>query len=436
MLEFFTFLKIPQGTLTNFSVFVCMSAKKSSIITYNIRLTTQSQEDHNLLLSTLSVHQQIWDHISQYVFKTQNINKKLIHDDNYYECRKLFPDAPSQVVIRAKDSVYSAYKSAKSNKVKLTKPCKQHNLAIRLDKRLYKFLDNNRITLTTTEHRIICSYQPYDKFQELFSKYSVCDPLIFMKNNEFWISVSFEIPAPTYVENSCIGVDLGIRRFAVTSEGLALSDKDFLRQKRQLRYQKRVLQSLTKKKRSHSGRKKLRKLKRKERNKNKNLCHHLANRIFETESNTIVLEDLSSLKKKNLNNKNHKKSKSSKNRLSQVSFGMIRDILTYKAPLLGKRVVTVDPSFTSQRDHRGLKDGKRQGCRYYASDGNVFDADWNAAINIARKHTLKQEINKIDHPIPFSSPYDGGLNLIGRLLSTNQSSYSFSGQTQPSLAVG
>ncbi len=394
-----------------------------SVITYNIKINTSSKKDHNLLLQTLKIHQKIWNYVSKYVFKTKNINKKLIHDDNYYECRKLFPKSPSQIIIRAKDSVYDAYKSIKSNKKLniLKEPCKQHNLSIRLDKRIYTFGDNNTIKLTTTGKRIICSYNPYPKFSELFAKYSVCDPLIYYKDNQFWLSVSFNIPEPTYIQNTCIGVDLGIRRFAVTSEGFSLTDKDFLKQKRMLRYQKRILQSKLKTTKSSSSKRKIKKLKRKEQNKNKNLCHHIANKILQTDSNTIVLEDLSSLKKKNLKKDNYKKSKSSKNRLSQVPFGLLKDILTYKAPLVGKRVKTVNPAFTSQNDHRGLERGERKGCRYYASDGVVFDADWNASINIARKFTLKQEINKIYHPISFSTPLDGGLNFIGRVLSTTQS---------------
>jgi len=55
---------------------------------------------------------------------------------------------------------------------------------------------------------------------------------------------------------------------------------------------------------------------------------------------------------------------------------MIRDILAYKASLRGKRIKTVDPSFTSQKDHRtGLVDCERKGYRFYASDKRVFDAD-------------------------------------------------------------
>lgn len=394
----------------------------SANITYNIKLLTLSEEDHNLLLSTLIEHQKVWNHMSQNTFQTKQIDKKLIHDSNYHQCKKLFPDCPSQVIIRAKDSVYATYKALKTAKRldALEEPCKQTNLSIRLDKRLYTFLDNNRIKLTTIGKRITCSYQAYDKFQELFSKYSVCDPLIFYKNNQFWLAVSFEVPTPTYIEGSCLGVDLGIRRFAVTSEGLALTDKDFLKQKRRLRYLKRVLNLKKKTTNSCSSRRKLKKLKRKERNKNKNLCHHLANKILETPASTIVLEDLSSLKRKNLKKDNYKKSKSSKNRLSQVPFGMLRDILTYKAPLSGKKVVTVDPAYTSQKDSRGLPGGERKGCRFYTSDGLVFDADWNASINIAKKY-----MNKLseEHPLSLKAPpLDGGLNLKGRLLSISQTS--------------
>ena len=410
----------------------------SANITYNIRLQTSSKEDNNLLLDTLLEHQKVWNYMSQQTFQTKQINKKLIHDTNYHQCRKLFPNCPSQVIIRAKDSVYASYKAIKSNKKlnAIKEPCKQHNLSIRLDKRIYTFLEKNRIKLTTTGKRITCFYEPYPKFTELFSKYSVCDPLLFVRNNQFWLSVSFEMPTPTHVEGPCLGIDLGERRMAVTSEGLSLTDKDFLKQKRQLRYTKRILNSKKKTTNSSSSRRKLNKLKRKERNKNKNLCHNIANRILNTDSNTIVLEDLSSLKKKNLKKDNYKKSKSSKNRLSQVPFGMLKDILSYKAPLLGKRIKTVNPAFTSQRDHRGLEDGERKGCRYYASDGIVFDADWNAAINIAKKYVQTKEAHGSKHPVSFRLPIDGQLDLIGRLPSASQSSYLFSGQTQGSLALG
>lgn len=397
-----------------------------SVITYNTRIFPKSKKEFQLLFDTMLEHQKVWSYMSEYTFKTKNVNKKLIHDSNYHKCRELFPNCPSQIIIRAKDSVYSTYKTIKFNKqlFKLKESAKQNNLSIRLDKRIYTFLENNQIKLTTIGKRIVCDLESYEKFDELFKTYDVCDPLIFFKDNQFWLAVSFNIPNPTHVDNSYLGVDLGLRRLVTTSEGKAIDDKKFLKEKRRLRYQKRMLNSKKKTTNSSSSKKKLKKLKRKETNKNKNLCHHLANEILKTKSNTIVLEDLSSLKKNKLGKENYKSSKSSKNRLSQMPFYLLLQVLTYKALLKGKKVVTVNPHNTSQDDYRGLEKGIRKGCRYYAADGKVFDADWNASINIAKRYSQKKEAMSVKHPVSFSEPLDGKLNLLGRLCQpTNRAFY-------------
>jgi IS605 OrfB family transposase len=379
-----------------------------NILTYNIRLKFLGQEDKNSLIDLLLEHQKVWNHMSEYAFKSKKVDKKLLHDNNYHQCRKLFPNCPSQVIIRAKDSVFATYKTIHSNHQKIEEPAKQENLSIRLDKRIYTFLDNNKIKLTTTGKRIICSYEPYKKFQDLFSKYAVCDPLLFVRDNEIWLSVSFEVNAPTLVENSCVGVDLGIRRLATTSEGLSLIDKKFLKEKRQLRYHKRILLSKSKTTFSRSAKRKLNTLRKKEFNKNKNQSHLIANQILTTKSNVIVMEDLSGIKQ-------HHRGKKFNNKQSQVPYFDLRRILTYKAPLLGKVVVTVDPAYTSKNDYRGVERGKRQGCRYYTSDGKVFDADWNASINIANRYAMRKKVKGVELPVSFSIPIDGKLNLTGRL---------------------
>ena len=82
--------------------------------------------------------------------------------------------------------------------------------------------------------------------------------------------------------------------------------------------------------------------------------------------------------------------------------------------LEGKIVVTVDPAYTSKNDYRGLERGVRRGCRYYASDGNIYDADWNASINIARRYSQRKEVKGVKLPVSFSMPIDGRLNLMGK----------------------
>jgi IS605 OrfB family transposase len=345
--------------------------------------------------------------MSEYAFNSKRLDKKLIHDKNYHPCRKLFPNCPSQVIIRAKDSVYATYKTIKANKHKLEEPAKQNNLSIRLDKRIYTFLPDNKIKLTTTGKRITCSYKPYAKFQSLFSKHSICDPSLFVKDNNIWLAVSFNVDAPTLIENSCIGVDLGINRLATTSEGLAITDKKFLKEKRQLRYLKRQLQSKSTTTFSNSAKRKLKSLRRNEQNKNRNQSHLIANKILETNSNVIVMEDLSGIKQ-------HHRSKKFNNKQSQVPYFELQRILSYKAPLRGKIVVTVNPAYTSQNDYRGIEKGVRKGCRYYTADNKVFDADWNASINIANRYATRKAVKGIELPVSFSLPIDGKLNLIGK----------------------
>lgn len=99
---------------------------------------------------------------------------------------------------------------------------------------------------------------------------------------------------------------------------------------------------------------------------------------------------------------------------------MIRNTLTYKATLIGKRVETVSPTWTSQIDcMTGKRDGQRKGCRYYSTLGVVYDADWNAAINI-RNRKLSKISNLDKHSLSSSLPLDGGLTFGDRLQSTSR----------------
>ena len=140
--------------------------------------------------------------------------------------------------------------------------------------------------------------------------------------------------------------------------------------------------------------------------------YDVANEILKTDASIIVMEDLSKIKQNTSKHENGQKRTSHNNRIGQIPFYKLKEVLTYKAQLIGKRVETVSPHFTSQKDCRtDKKDGTRVGCRYYCKDGAVLDADWNAAVNIARKSK---------HPISFELPLDGCLNFIGRAQSTAQ----------------
>ena len=88
-----------------------------------------------------------------------------------------------------------------------------------------------------------------------------------------------------------------------------------------------------------------------------------------------------------------------------MPFFELRRVLTYKAINIGKHVCLVSPAYTSQIDNvSGIKEGDRKGCRFYAKSGLIYDADINAAINIARRSK---------HPISIGNFLDG-LGVVNR----------------------
>lgn len=386
------------------------------MITYNVELNFNDDNQKNYWLNLLEVSTEIFNHVSPIV-KKENIRPsiKFVHDRCYYEVREKYPDIPSQIIIKIEQEVVASYK-ARNTAVKRKlqeesdKPSVKNNLSLRLDRALCSNLSKDSIKLSSgiKGKRSEVKLKLYPKIEELFDNYTYHDPLIFVKDDKFYLSISFDVPEyKVDPENeSVLGTDLGIRRIATTSDGKIIKGKEYLRERRKVRYLKRQLQSKVKKG-SKTAKKHLKKVRRKEQNLSKTFCHEVANEILNTDKNVIVLEDLTKIKKDTSKTENGYKRKNHNNRISQIPFYTLKDILIYKAPLRHKRVETVNPSYTSQIDYRtGLKDGVRKGCRYYASDGVVLDADVNAACNIAQRYCK--------HPLSFELAYDGSYKPKGQ----------------------
>ena len=252
----------------------------------------------------------------------------------------------------------------------------------------------------------------YPQVEKMFNFYVPKDPLLFIRDSRVFLSVPFEALEQPITNDISIGVDMGVKRLFVTSEGNAFKDTQYLSERRKVRYLKSKLQE----KKSKSAKRHLKKLRRRERHLSNDMCHRATNALLNsTDASIIVLEDLSKIKQSTSKTKEGYKRKKHNNMLSQVPFYQFKEMLTYKAQLRGKRVETVSPTYTSQTDSRSNKrDGIRQGCRYICSDGIVLDADWNASVNIAKRG---------NHPTSIVLPIDGGLTtLVGREQSTSQSS--------------
>lgn len=373
-----------------------------------------SEDSKTFWFNYLSQSMCAYNECAKYI-KDNNIplDLKIIHDNVYNWMREKYNLLPAQAIIKIYKDALAALRSIKSNKNQYkAKTPERKNLALRIDKRLYANLSVEGISLTGEQKhkRSFVKFRMYPQAEAMFSMYTPKDPLIFMKGNRIFLSVPFEVPEKPCLGNEAIGVDLGVKRFITTSDGTYFVDKDYLRRKRAVRYLKRKL----KERGTKSAKRHLKKVKNKERNITKDMCNRATNALLKsTNANILVLEDLSKIKEKTKLHKNGYKRQKHNNMLSQIPFYEFKEMLTYKAQLVGKRVETVSPAYTSQIDSRtDKKDGERKGCRYYCKDGMVLDADWNAAINICKRSK---------HPMSSVTPHDGGIiPLIGRCLSIHQ----------------
>jgi len=373
-----------------------------TILTYKTKLKFDSEQDKKAIIAILELERDIFNFCSIKCFNIEKNSIVLLHKLCYKEAKNQFPNSKSQIIIKAENNCLSAYKSTKSNKHKIKKPIVKKRLATHFDKRLYSYKDGI-LRLTTLNRRVACRLTLYSKLENALSKGKFCDPVIFSDGKNVFASLTFRFDNISSTSNSYVlGVDLGIRRLAATSQGNLYIDKEFNKRKRKLRYLKRMLNS----KGTKSAKRHFRKLRNKEKHINHNFTHHLANKILSTNCGIIALEDLNckSLKAKRSKYQN-------KNRISQIGFAQLKFILTYKAELLNKKVVCVNPAYTSQIDCvTGKKLGERRGCRFYSLRGLVYDADVNAAVNIASRTNLPVSYrNILDGQAIVNSPIVGKL---------------------------
>lgn len=175
-----------------------------------------------------------------------------------------------------------------------------------------------------------------------------------------------------------IGIDLGIKKFAVLSDGTEIENPAFLRKKeKQL---KRAQRELSKKKKgSTNWRKqcaKVNKIHAKIAYQRKDFLHKLSYNI----SNTYGVVCVEDLKIKNMV-KNRQLSKS----IYDAGWGMFRSFLSYKCEKNGGLLVKVIPQYTSQNcSGCGNVVKKSLSVRTHVclKCGIVLDRDHNAAINI------------------------------------------------------
>ena len=177
-----------------------------------------------------------------------------------------------------------------------------------------------------------------------------------------------------------VGIDLGLKEFAITSDGEMIENPRCLRksEKRLRKLQKDLSRCKKGSKNREKCRIKLAKQHERIANQRKDFLHKTSKRIID-ENQVICLEDL---KAKEIL-KNHKLAKS----VSDVSWGEFVRQLQYKADWYGREIIKIDQWYPSSQicSNCGHRDGKKDlSIREWTCPicGAHHDRDINAAINI------------------------------------------------------
>lgn len=199
---------------------------------------------------------------------------------------------------------------------------------------------------------------------------------------EYWLSILVDgdlnrVPKQT---KECVGIDLGIKDFVVTSDGEVFENLHFKKNESQriIRLQKQLSRKQKGSNNRNKARIKLAKAYKKITDKKQYYLHQITNYLID-ENQVICMEDL------NVKGmlQNHKLAES----IQELNFGEFRRMLEYKAKWYSRHLVFVDRFYPSSKTcnecgnvNKTLKLSDRV---WICPDcGKIIERDYNAALNI------------------------------------------------------
>jgi IS605 OrfB family transposase len=342
-------------------------------ITLKVKLNT-NEIQHSALLRTMNEFNRICNELSIIAHTTETYNKVQLQRNAYHGMRETHSDFSSQLTIRAIDVVTATYKRKRSKNPNYFKKTS----AVVYDDRVITFRDSG-VNIWTNDGRMEIPIHIYDKERFKYRKGQV--DLVY-QNDNFYLLCNLEIPTESaYDAKGVIGVDLGVKNIAVTSEGDVFSGEHIEKKRKQYHSHRQRLQ----KRGTRSAKRKIKTSGQKESRFRKDV-NHVISKLLVTKAKALGY----SLALEELTNINKRVTVRRVNRSERMSwaFAQLRNYITYKAQLFGVPLTIVPARYTSQTcnecGHCAKANRRSQSLFFCMSCGHTENADFNASKNIAK----------------------------------------------------
>jgi putative transposase len=334
-----------------------------------------SEEDKESLKDTVVLFNQVFNEVAKYGFRNRTHSKVSVHHATYKDIRERHPDLNSSHVQGARDVACEALKSVKLKTLPRSSPFS----AIRYNKNTIRIVfEHGYASVSSVNGRVkVCFTIP--KYYEQYLKWEIRSSNLNYdsRNDLFYLHITLRTESPKPVGNTVLGIDRGIVNVAVCSNNIFFNDSRVKNTRAKYTHLRKELQS----KGTKSAKRLLKKMSRKERRFVTDVNHCIAKDIVNMPFDVIALEDLTGIRVQKRKGKNFNR------KLNNWGFYQLEQFIRYKAETLGKRAISVDPRFSSQKcskcghTYKGNRDGSSYRCR---SCGFQIHADLNAARNIAQ----------------------------------------------------
>jgi|APCry1669189440_1035222.scaffolds.fasta_scaffold00135_30 putative transposase len=343
------------------------------IKTLKIKIITDDFQ-HRALWGTMNVFNQICNEISEIAFQNKEYRPFHLHKIVYYDFKEKYNNYSSQLIIRTINCVSLSYKMKGEKRQRPTGFKKSS--AVVYDDRVISFKDNC-VSIWTTEGRLKIPIHIYDK--ELF-KYRKGQVDLVYRSGNWFLLCTVDIPnSEQYVPRNCIGIDLGVKKIATSSDGESYSGDTIENKRVQYSEHRRRLQ----KRGTRSAKRRIKNIGSKEARFRKDINHCISKKLVEKAKGTncaLALEELKGI------NTRVTVRKSQRNQRLSWSFYQLRSFIEYKALEQGVPIVIVPAPYTSQTcsacGHCEKKNRKNQSEFICLDCGFAANADYNASLNI------------------------------------------------------